>query len=255
MSDQKAWLVYLITNKINGKVYVGQTSNSLQTRWRAHCAESKRRTRKLYTAIRKYGCKSFEIQMIHGPNLSHKEAGELEIKEIRERQSTNANFGYNHSIGGESSAIGCKWTPASCERARKAHLGKRHSSEVRARISASLMGHTYLCSPQTSDKIRIALTGKKRSVEFCNALRKARIGKKLGLSTISKIREARTGTTHSAETKAKISASLKIKMHSPDVILKMRLARQGKKHSPEIIAKIRLAALNRESLKRGIKTI
>ena len=34
--------IYLITNKINGKQYVGKTENTIDERWREHCNDYQR---------------------------------------------------------------------------------------------------------------------------------------------------------------------------------------------------------------------
>lgn len=59
-------LVYLITNKINNKKYVGQTSQTLQERWSQHKNVAKKYKNKyaLTNAIRKYGNSNFEINAI-----------------------------------------------------------------------------------------------------------------------------------------------------------------------------------------------
>ena len=44
-------IIYKITNKINGKVYIGQTVNSLQQRWREH--RNARDKNLFHNAIRK----------------------------------------------------------------------------------------------------------------------------------------------------------------------------------------------------------
>ena len=56
-------IIYKITNKINGKVYIGQTIRSLEIRKRGHiqCAEQGM-NRHLYNAMRKYGIENFEFE-------------------------------------------------------------------------------------------------------------------------------------------------------------------------------------------------
>ena len=50
--------IYLITNLLNNKKYIGKTTQSIEERWQEHIYDSKRKkceTRPLYRAIRKYG--------------------------------------------------------------------------------------------------------------------------------------------------------------------------------------------------------
>ena len=71
--------IYLITNNINGKKYVGKTELSIKKRWKQHIKDSKREKceiRPLYRAIRKYGQNNFsicEIDTGYGNELSDKE--------------------------------------------------------------------------------------------------------------------------------------------------------------------------------------
>lgn len=53
--------VYLITNKLNGKQYVGFTTRAVSIRWKEHCEGSKGA---LHAAIRKYGVESFEVETV-----------------------------------------------------------------------------------------------------------------------------------------------------------------------------------------------
>ena len=59
--------IYVITNNINGKQYVGKTNFSLQKRFQEHINDSKRSTkehRPLYNAFNKYGIENFSIKVL-----------------------------------------------------------------------------------------------------------------------------------------------------------------------------------------------
>lgn len=73
--------IYVITNKINGKQYVGQTSNTIQQRFKEHLYTAKRneqtRQSPIYRAMRKYGIENFIIKELE--KCSAEEADEKEI--------------------------------------------------------------------------------------------------------------------------------------------------------------------------------
>jgi group I intron endonuclease len=55
-------IIYKITNLMNGKIYIGQTINSLKRRWNAHCRGNRPG---LNRAIRKYGKDNFTIEIMY----------------------------------------------------------------------------------------------------------------------------------------------------------------------------------------------
>lgn len=58
-------IIYIITNDINNKVYIGQTIQELQKRWHRHCQKScskAERRMAIKQAILKYGKEHFKIQ-------------------------------------------------------------------------------------------------------------------------------------------------------------------------------------------------
>ena len=92
--------IYKITNKINGKIYIGQTSGSIEDRWRAHLADRNRRSyekRPLYSAINKYGPENFIIEEIEECSID--EMSDREIYWI-EYYGSFKN-GYNATKGGD----------------------------------------------------------------------------------------------------------------------------------------------------------
>ena len=57
-------IIYKITNNINGKIYIGQTIETLYKRWNRHCSDSNKNTMAITRAIKKYGKENFSIQKI-----------------------------------------------------------------------------------------------------------------------------------------------------------------------------------------------
>lgn len=94
-------LIYKITNTINNKVYIGQTTQGLLQRQREHVSRFNRgeRDHKLYLAFRKYGIDVFKFEVICVA-LDASYLNELEVAFIIEYNSYNK--GYNMTVGGNT---------------------------------------------------------------------------------------------------------------------------------------------------------
>ena len=92
-------IIYVVTNLVNGKQYVGQTRYSLDTRWRYHsrCIR-KNYGGALYSAVRKYGFDAFTVEQIDSAETLD-ELNVLEARYIAELQTFAPN-GYNMTTGG-----------------------------------------------------------------------------------------------------------------------------------------------------------
>lgn len=100
-------LIYIITNSINGKVYIGQTIQTLKKRWQEHCRKGfsdSERNMRIKRAINKYGRENFRI--IELERCSTEELDEKEIYYISLYDSYNS--GYNSTKGGKSGTRGLK---------------------------------------------------------------------------------------------------------------------------------------------------
>lgn len=91
--------IYKIQNKINGKLYIGQTKYSLSKRMSGHLADSKRSNTKLSNAIKKYGIDNFCISEIVKGNFNTSFADYLECHYI---QLYATRLQYNIKMGGNS---------------------------------------------------------------------------------------------------------------------------------------------------------
>lgn len=92
--------VYVYTNKINGKKYVGQTCRTLKIRAGSKKGQGYKHCIRFYNAIQKYGIENFEAKILYD-NLSLEEANKFEIKTISELKTTDSKYGYNICTGGE----------------------------------------------------------------------------------------------------------------------------------------------------------
>lgn len=106
-------IIYLVTNLINGKLYVGQTTRTLKKRWKEHCSKTSK-CPCLHNAIEKYGKENFKVEQI---DIA------IDRKELDKKEQYYINFyntlapnGYNLETGG--------------------NLGAQHSEETLEKMKA-----------------------------------------------------------------------------------------------------------------------
>lgn len=96
--------IYKIVNLVNDKIYVGKTNlPSIQDRFKQHKLDSSKMSlnkRPLYSAMRKYGCDNFSIELLE--ECDWKDADEREKYWISKLDSYRN--GYNATLGGDGKA-------------------------------------------------------------------------------------------------------------------------------------------------------
>lgn len=130
--------IYLITNNITKMRYIGQTTRSLEKRFKEHFAMAN--CNYLYSAMHKYGLESFSYKVLARANT---------IEELNNRETyyikifnTLAPNGYNLSSGGKN-AKPSKMALANMKKAKKGvykgssnpFFGKHHSAATKLKIS------------------------------------------------------------------------------------------------------------------------
>ena len=99
--------IYKIVNDINDKIYVGQTIQTLKSRFQRHCNLNEDSNMVIKKAISKYGKEHFKIELIEElPNCTHEELDDREIYWIAYYDSFNK--GYNSTKGGSFWRMPCK---------------------------------------------------------------------------------------------------------------------------------------------------
>lgn len=126
--------IYKIINKINGKIYIGQTSGSIKSRWQKHCCFSNSKPG-IGAAIKKHGKENFIIKEIGGANSQ----SELDYKEwlLIHNNNSLAPNGYNLREGGNSRG---KVTKITKQKISKAHTGRKHSKKSKLNMSIGSLG-------------------------------------------------------------------------------------------------------------------
>lgn len=218
----------------NNKVYIGITANDPQKRWRKGLGYKPQPL--VWRAIQKYGWENISHEILF-ENLSKEEACKKEIELIKEHNSTNSEFGYNNSSGGDASHKGSKLNEEQKKRLSEAHknpspeirkkysecqIGRVHSEKTRKKMSQTHMGHKV--SKETREKLSKSLTGKTLSPEtkkkVSDGLKKYysttgekpfNYGKHLSDEAKQKLREKMTGRSITDEHKKKISENSAVK--------------------------------------------
>jgi group I intron endonuclease len=194
-------LVYLITNKENGKKYVGQHAGTdLESYWRRNvwlAENGYQGKRLLYRAIRKYGAQSFEVKslVIVG---TKQEMDYYEIGLIKAWDTTNPEKGYNITHGGDGS------------------LGVKMSEETRAKMSASRTG---LVMPESH----------RQKLSQRNKGNKYALGRKMTKENFDKLMAVHVGAKRSDEARQRMSESHKGKKPSEQTKQRMREAQQRRR--------------------------
>jgi len=169
--------VYIITNTINGKSYIG-ISNDPERRWKQHCARTNQSV--IARAIRKYEVEKFTFSVVFEGD--EQAAKDLEIHLIA-HYGTIIPRGYNITAGGEGM------------------LGYHPSDETRKKMSQWQQGRTL--PEETCEKIRQTNSGKKASEETRKKMSQSRKGRKHSKETRDKIGQGNKGKKYSEETRKK----------------------------------------------------
>lgn len=188
--------VYLITNKINGKRYVGQHAGpDLEVYWRRtiyFALNGYQGKRLLYRAIRKYGESNFEMLSLVQVNTKE-EMDRYEIGLISHLDLCNPEKGYNLTAGGGGS-FGFRPDDETRAKMSKSRTGLKMPESHRRKLSERSKGNKYsLGKKMTEDnfnKLMAVHIGAKRSDEARHRMSEAHKGKKLSEETKQKMREA-----------------------------------------------------------------
>jgi group I intron endonuclease len=133
-------IIYMITNTINDKVYIGKTVHTIAYRWSQHKNGAKYGSvTHLHKAMRKYGVENFSIQPLINAD-SDRDLSQLEINLIT--LCGSKGYGYNLTDGGEGTVgrICSDETRKKMSTARKGRVGQSFSVEARKKMSESHRG-------------------------------------------------------------------------------------------------------------------
>lgn len=136
--------IYKITNKIDQKVYIGQTSRDLELRWKEHKKKGSN-CKYLKAAIQKHGIENFKFNLIcisFDENLNS-----LEEEYIKKFNSLVPN-GYNLRNGGNNGKLNEETKKKISEtlkfilnnKIKVKRTGKSPSEETRKKVSEKLKG-------------------------------------------------------------------------------------------------------------------
>jgi group I intron endonuclease len=197
MPTPRLGYIYLVTNAINGKQYVGQTCIPLERRWKQHVdAAGDGSSFAIHCAIRKHGVANFSIVELARVSREYMDSVEIHCIELF-GTFTLTGHGYNMTLGGGGSK-GKTQPPVTDEwrrKQREAHLGVKLSESHRESIRRSHIGSVYSKrGPETGKKIADRLRGGHLSEETKRRMSEKRSGRPQGPhseETKRKIREAR----------------------------------------------------------------
>lgn len=152
MELTRDYSIYIHINKANGKVYIGQTCQKPEIRWRN--GEGYKQSPRFYAAIKHYGWNNFDHKILYS-NITREEANQYESELIKKYKSNKEEFGYNMTSGGEDHY---RFTDEVKQKLREQKLGesnpqwgiskteeqKKHLSEVQKQLTIEGKQHAKM---------------------------------------------------------------------------------------------------------------
>ena len=189
--------VYMTTNTLNGKYYIGSHAGSNPNYMGSGTA--------LKRAFAKYGIEYFTKEVLYYCD-DFKEHEEALLIAIDAAGDPNM---YNLINSGKGGCLGLKHSSETLAKMRAGQIGKTPTAETRAKMRAAHLGKTV--TAETRAKLSVAHSGhlnhrygKTHTAEPRAKMRAAQLGKTVTAETRAKMRAAQLGKTHTAETRAKM---------------------------------------------------
>ena len=174
-------IIYVIRNKVNNKLYIGQTTQKRGFKARYNKGHGDTNIERVYdyhkywkdrgekynshllNSIEKYGFDSFEVIEEFDVGYSEEELNKLEYMYIEIYQCRNQDYGYNDRYGGNNGKLserqrkilseskkgeknpfyGKHLSQEHREKLSKAHKGKKHSEEAKKNMSEGRKGIVF----------------------------------------------------------------------------------------------------------------
>lgn len=141
--------IYKYRNVLNGKVYIGQTTN-LSNRKTSHRHNSTFIKNKFYNAVRKYGWDNFEFDIVAQVEAESNYKIQKILDKLEEEyilQYDSFNNGYNSTSGGH-----CYRGKVVSEEFREYCINRTYSKETRAKMSSA--AKNKIVTDETRRKLR-----------------------------------------------------------------------------------------------------
>lgn len=188
-------IIYMVRNKINNKIYFGQTRRSFNARYKYNFPQNTH-NKHLKHSIEKYGWENFEVIEEFDKAETQEELNKLENLYIKMWNTHNPKYGYNKTLGGET----CVFTNETIEKLRNIRkgkflgeenpfYGKSHTEETKRILSEKMKGRFV--------GEKSPCYGKTMSDELKEKLRQANLGRKASEETKRKLSEMRKGLGNS----------------------------------------------------------
>jgi group I intron endonuclease len=201
--------IYKITNLINKKVYIGQTTD-IDYRWDDYERLRCKRQKKLYNSFKFYGLENHSFEIIE----------ECSVEMLNQRERYWQDF---YDVLNRKKGLNLRLTKTDDKSGKtsdetKRKISKNHASKKEGYISPRKgLKHTE----ETKEKIRISQTGKKHNEISCKKMSESRSGNK----------NHNYGKITSDEVKKKISDGNKGKIITQEARNKMSEKRKGNKNA------------------------